>query len=271
MPRLRHPGPTAPHRSCAVPCKAEAVTVDLTGGVPLLDALAAVFGDQGAWLDLIDLPAQELHFVRPAPARDTGHVAWYSDTRILKEAIILRAGVHYGQKDGAPFSHIHGVWEDATGAQYAGHLLAEHTVLAQGGAARGYALTGARMQSVADTETGFMLFQPALLDVAAAPNAVLGTLRPHSPLPEGLCDLARAGGLESAALHGLGSLVGTQFADKQGLSSLATEVLLTNGDLNGGRATLDAVSVGFTGPSVTGRLQEGNRVCVTFEVLMVQQ
>ena len=58
--------------------------------------------------------------------------------------------------------------------------------------------------------------------------------------------------------------MGTRLHGQVGLVDHATEVLLTDD------AATRVVSVGFDGPAVAGTLAPGaNRVCVTFEVLVL--
>lgn len=259
---LVHPGPVAAERFTAVPCKATYRRVTLKAGSTLLQAMSDAAGDAGAWFDLLGLPVATLSFVRPAPAPDDTHVAWYSMTTTLSEAMILRAGAHLGRRDGAAFAHVHGLWSDSDGDQHAGHLQAETTVLSADCAVDVWLLAGARMESAPDAETGFTLFCPTCTEPVDLPNAVLACIRPNEAIEDALEAIATATGLPVSAVKGLGSLVGTRLDGQPGLDDHATEVLLTD------NAERHVVSVGFNGPAVVGVLAKGaNRVCVTFEVL----
>lgn len=263
-PTLVHPGPVAADRITAVPCIATHKYVTLRAGSTLLQAMTDAVGDAGAWFDLRDLPVAKLTFVRPALAPDDAHVAWYSDARTLTDAMILRGGAHLGLRDGVSFAHVHGLWSDTDGGNHAGHLLAEATVLARDHVVDVWILTGALMNSVPDAETGFSLFCPVPTEPVARPNAVLAAIRPNLVIDDALAAIAAATDRPVVAVKGLGSLIGTRLEGEAGLHDHATEVLLMD-DI--GRRVM---SVGFVGSAVVGVLASGvNRVCVTFEVLML--
>lgn len=217
---------------------------------------------RGAWFDLRDVPMTTLTFVRPAPSTDDRHVAWYSADTVLPDATIRLAGAHLGQRDGAAFAHVHGLWVDGNGTAHAGHLRPEASVLAADTDVDVWLLDGARMDAAPDPETGFTLFQPVPTVAVVDPDAVLATIRPHVVIDACLSTLGQADGLRVTTCKGLGSLVGTVLAGLPGLADHATEVLLT------GDAGRGVIAVGFHGPPVAGDLVAGaNRVCVTFEVL----
>ena len=263
-PGLIHPGPVAAQRITAVPCVATHRRVTLPAGATLLDAMRDAAHGRGAWFDLRDVPVETLTFVRPAPAPDDGHVAWYSAPTVLTDATILQAGAHLGVRDGAAFAHVHGLWRDKGGRSHAGHLLAEATVLRADHVVDVWLLEGARLESQPDEETGFTLFRPVATTPVGEPNAMLATIRPNVPIDDGLARIGRMAGRSVSAVKGLGSLVGTALDGAPGLTDIATEVLLTGDDGRG------VVAVGFTGPAVAGDLAAGmNRVCVTFEVLVL--
>ncbi|KMK64821.1 hypothetical protein [Puniceibacterium sp. IMCC21224] len=270
--RINHPGPPAVQRCDAIPCHATQKTVMLRAGLPLLDAMVEAVDGAAAWFDLSGVDADTLSFVRPAPAPGDGHVAWYSATVTLEHARIVQAGAHLGRRDRAPFAHIHGVWSDQAGNLCAGHLLSEVTVLGRDVQVDVLVLDGARMESVEDPETRFTLFRPISTADITHPNAVLATARPHEHIQEIIATIAQECGLDRATVKGIGSLVGTQFADGTGIESYATEVLLTQGSVSDAGVDLNAVSVGFDGPQAQGRLARSkNTVCVTFELVLVRE
>nr|WP_246253362.1 hypothetical protein [Sulfitobacter maritimus] len=230
----------------------------------MLQAMTEASSGAGAWFDLRDIPTKTLTFVRPAPASDSHHVAWYSGETVLSDAAIRQAGAHLGRRDGAAFAHVHGLWQASDGARHAGHLLPEATVLSADCEVDIWRLDGAIMQSEPDDETEFTLFHPTATSVVDRPNAVLATIRPNELLEVGMakCAATAAGPIET--VKGLGSLIGVQLEDQTGLEDVATEVLLTD------RTGQDVVAVGFEGLAVAGRLTPGaNRVCVTFEALLL--
>jgi hypothetical protein len=263
---LTHPGPVDAERITTVPCRATHRRVTLKAGSPLLLAMTNAVGVTGAWFDLDDLPVQTLTFVRPAPAPDDSHVAWYSAETVLTDAIILRAGAHLGRRDGAAFAHVHGLWFDKSGNQHAGHLLADATVLSIDRVVDVWVLDGALLESMPDSETGFSLFRPISTVSVDNPNAVLATIRPNMLIDESLARCSEVTGLLVKAVKGLGSLVGTHLNGQPALEDVATEVLLT------GSTGQNVIAVGFEGQAVAGNLAPGsNRVCVTFEVLLLSQ
>ncbi|WP_243268010.1 hypothetical protein [Sulfitobacter sp. DSM 110093] len=235
----------------------------LEAGLTLLQAMTDAVDGAGAWFDLTDLPVSTLTFVRPAPATDDCHVAWYSAEKVLNDATILHAGAHLGRRDGAAFAHVHGLWVAADGARHAGHLLGEATVLSVDCEVDVWVLEGAVMETGPDVETGFTLFRPTQKGTVDCPNAVLATIRPNEILEESLAICASTSGLRVKAVKGLGSLIGAKLIGQPSLNDRATEVLLT------GEAGRAVIAVGFNGPSVVGELQSSSLICVTFEALLL--
>lgn len=261
---LIHPGPVAQERITAVPCLATHRRVTLKAGSTLLAAMIDATNGAGAWFDLSDLPVKTLTFVRPAPAPDKRHVAWYSAETVLEDAVVLQAGAHLGQRDGAAFAHVHGLWSEGNGTRHVGHLLAEATVLAEDHAVDVWVLEGAVLEAMPDAETGFTLFRPTETASLRAPNALLATIRPNMLIDKALARCFDASDLPLKTIKGLGSLVGTQLDGPCSLNDHATEVLLTE------TTGQEVITVGFDGPPLWGKLTPGaNRVCVTFEVLLL--
>ena len=263
-PLAQHPGPAAAARVSALPCRATHRRVTLAAGATLLQAMAEAAEGAGAWFDLSDLPVEKLSFVRPAPSPDDRHVAWYSAETELRDAVIERAGALLGRREGAAFAHIHGMWRAKDRASYAGHLLAEKTVLSADHTVDVWLLEGAILETAPDAETEFTLFRPAASAPVDSPNAVLATIRPNEAIEDGIEKCAAVSDLSVSAVKGLGSFVGTQLRGQPALRDIATEVLLMGED---GRS---AISVGLAGPPVRGELAaRANRVCVTVEVLLL--
>ena len=263
---VQHPGSVAAARVSALSCRATRRRVTLPAGATLLNAMTEAADGAGAWFDLTDLPVEKLTFVRPAPSPDDRHVAWYSVETELRDAVIERAGAHLGRRDGAAFAHIHGLWRAEDGACHAGHLLAEKTVLSTDHTVDVWLLKGAMLETAPDAETEFTLFQPVAIEPVDSPNAVLATIRPNEVIEDGIEKCAAVFGSSVSAVKGLGSFVGTQLQGQPALMAIATEVLLFG---ENGRC---AISVGLEGPPVRGELTaRANRVCVTFEVLLLSQ
>jgi predicted DNA-binding protein with PD1-like motif len=261
---LIHPGPVAAERIATVPCVASHRQVTLKAGSTLLQAMVDAVGEIGAWFDLDDIRVETLAFVRPAPAPDDGHVAWYSAQTVLTDAIILKGGAHLGRREGAAFAHIHGLWSESDGTRHAGHLLAEATVLSADHLVNVWVLDGAILETAQDAETRFPLFRPVATGTVENRNAVLATIRPNMQLDQALIIIAEVAGLQVKVIKGLGSLVGAYLEGQSAIVDNATEVLLTSD------AGLGAIAVGFNGPAISGNLAPSlNRVCVTFEVLLL--
>lgn len=269
LPRIDHPGPMAPERMSSVRCRATEARVRLRSGVPLLDAMHEAAGGGAGWFVLKDLVAQRLSFVRPAPAPGDGHAAWYSSTTTLENARIVRAGAHLGRKNGQPFAHVHGIWQDEAGGLHMGHLLSHETFIAVDAAAGMWRLEGARLEIADDVETRFSLFRPVWTESIEQPNAVLATIRPNVVLHEGIGQIARSGGIDEGRVLGLGSLVGTSFRGCPPIESYATEVLLDECRVQAGEVELAGASVGFSGGFREGLVARDNVVCVTFELLLI--
>lgn len=273
---IRHPGPVAPDRAVVVPCRAHPVTVRLRAGLSFGDAVArglAEAGHAAGYLRLSDIPMARLDYVIPAPAPGDGHAAWYSATRRIAAAPrIVTAGVHLGLRDGAPFTHCHGIWAGQGVASVMGHLLPFDSVIGEECEAAGWGISGAALVVGDDPETQFSLFRPQAMGDAGRGGqaAYLCTLRPNQDISEALATLAAAQGLGDAQIEGIGSLVGTRFTDAPELDSYATEVLLHAAAVRAGQARLEAFSVGFDGRHAGGILAPGeNAVCVTAEILML--
>lgn len=269
---IDHPGPPASQRCQILPCRVTPRRFDLRGGMTLHDAVVAALaerGEQTAYVRLQDVAMKELRYVIPAHDASGRHAAWYSDThRLPAPARIHRAGLHVGRRDGLPFLHCHGLWEGADSQLAMGHLLPTESVLACDTTAECLAIEGAFLEVVPDEETRFSLFAPRR-EGSPAPNALLFTLRPNQDLSEAVETLAARYGIAKARLSGLGSLVGTTFADGSRLASHATEVLILEGKVEDGRVAMELVSVGIDGEHRRGQLAHGlNAVCVTCELLL---
>lgn len=272
--QIRHPGPVSALRHVAVPCRAVALKLHLRAGQSLAQAVPKAFAQAGyayGYLRLDGVAFAQLHCVTPAPAPGDGHAAWYSAPHQSAGAVRMRhGGVHLGQREGAPFLHCHGLWEGAGDAPDAGHLLCDNCLLATDCTVAGWGLHGAGLTSCHDPETGFTLFTPQLLGPVDAADALLLTLKPNQDLAGALLALAREHGINAAQVEGIGSLVGTDFADGTVIESYATEFLLLNGRVAADMAELCLASVGFDGEGHTGPLMSGrNAICVTAELLLL--
>lgn len=264
-----HPGPAVEPRVTALLVQAHPVEVVLRGGLPFGQAVAqALAAFEGGFLELREVPMDLLAYVIPGPAQN-GHAAWYSATHQMGAgARIVQGCVHLGWRDGARFTHTHGIWKDDTGARHMGHILPDAAVVARDSTVTGWGLTGGCLVAQPDPETGFTLFQPERRDTRAGGEAAhLVTLRPNQDIGMALRRLGLTG-----RVMGLGSLIGTRKQDGAELESYATEILLTDGHIRPMRAHLDAASIGLDGRMIEGRLAEGvNAVLVTAELLVLNK
>ncbi|PAU74545.1 PCC domain-containing protein [Halomonas salipaludis] len=276
MRRIMHPGPWADQRHQAVPCRVTQRRLVLRGGQTLHAAVVMALEESGAraaYLELAEATMASLRYVIPADDESGEHAAWYSATHELAPpALLHRAGLHVGRRDGKPFLHCHGLWEGADGSQAMGHMLPTESVLAEDTEATCLVVEDALLEVIHDAETRFSLFAPRPEGPpSTGTNALLFTLRPNQDLGEAVEALADRYGLTEAQLSGLGSLVGTTFADGSVLSSHATEVLILSGRLEHGKAIIELASVGIDGIHRQGHLAPGhNAVCVTAELILHQ-
>lgn len=267
--RVVHPGPAVEPRVTALPVQAHPVEVVLRGGLPFGQAVAqSLAAFEGGFLELRNVPMDPLAYVIPGPAQN-GFAAWYSATQQMGAgARILQGCVHLGWRDGARFTHTHGIWADANGTRHMGHIVPDRAILARDCTVAGWGLTGGCLVAQPDPETAFILFRPE----ARAPRsgglpAHLVTLRPNQDIGTALAGLGLAG-----RVMGLGSLIGTQMADGTTLDSYATEILLTNGHVGPEGTELDTASIGLDGRMIEGRLAPGvNAVLVTAELLVLTE
>ena len=271
MRLIQHPGPVAPVRFRALPCRAHPVTLTLRGGIPLDQALAAALGALGfnaGYLRLDGARMARLDYVRPAPASGQGHAAWYSATHQLRDVTIAQAGAHLGLRDGRAFVHCHGLWGGAMG-----HMLVPDSVLAEDTVVTGWGLSGAMLVAEPDAETLFTLFQPAPAPAQSGGTpALLATLRPNQDVAAGIIGLAAQAGFDAALVEGIGSTVGADFDGGAITESYGTEFLLTAAQVRAGTLHAQIAAVGFHGEIAQGRLPMGrNAVCVTSEVLLIER
>jgi predicted DNA-binding protein with PD1-like motif len=276
MRSIRHPGPPAPARAVAVACRAEAVRLRLEPGRSINQAVAEAFARAevpGGYVRLRGAPVSPMRYVIPAASPDAGHAAWYSETFApAGVSLVEDAGLVAGRRDGQPFLHCHGIWRTPDGERRMGHLLPLESEFAEPVEAEAWAAADAVFEVADDPETGFRLFGPAPWPKGRASGAaaLLCAFRPNQDIGEAIEAACRLHGIAGASVHGIGSLVGADFEDGSGISSYATEVLVRQGRVAGGRAALDIAMVGMEGELGEGRLSRGiNPVCVTFEILIV--
>ncbi|PTW99781.1 hypothetical protein [Pararhodobacter aggregans] len=268
--RLVHPGPAPARRWAVAPCRAEPVDLVLPVADRLADSVALALADfDGGWLEIEEATLGTLDFVIPGEDPTGAHAAWYAGPYRMGAGRIVHLGLHAGRKEGGPWLHGHGAfaapgWE---GPDF-GHILPFESRLAQPIRARGWGLKGARLEVSADTETHFPLFQPVAL--GAGGNAALVTLRPNQDITLALEAAVAEAGIRDGRVYGLGSVVRPKLEGQPRIDSFATELLLTEAEVRGGRARLGIEVVTLQGARHRGVLERGeNGVCITAEVLVV--
>lgn len=277
---IHHPGPAAAERWQVVRARAHPLTVTLPGGARFGDAVAAALkaaGFEAGYLRLADVAMSRLDYVIPGPAPGDGRAAWYSDTRELGPGAVIRsAGVHLGRREGRAFTHCHGLWgREGDETAVMGHILPDDSVVAEDSVVIGWGLDGATFETVDDPETRFPLFSPREARTAGAADgggqaAWLVRLAPNVDPAAAIAAIAEREGIGAARIEGIGSLVRPRFIDGGELDSYATEILIEAGQVADGHARIDARCVGFDGAHGEGMLAGGNAVCVTAEMLLIE-
>lgn len=278
MRSLRHPGTPAAERASIAPCRAEALTLTLRAGSSINDAVTgalAAAGFASGHVDLAGVALAPMRYVIPAPAPDDTHVAWYSDTHAPEgTGRIERAGVTAGSRDGEAFIHCHGVWTEADGSRRGGHLLPHETIVAEDAQVRGWGIDGAAFVARDDPESNFKLFRAEATAATGkgGRRALTCTVRPNGDICKAIEAACAAHGLQSASVHGVGSLIGVDFTDGRHVPSYATEVFVREGHIADGSCHLDVALADMAGAVHEGVLERGrNPVCVTFELLLIER
>jgi predicted DNA-binding protein with PD1-like motif len=280
MRSIRHPGPVAPVRERVVAGRAVPLVLRLRVGQSVNAAVTGALAEAGyasGYADLDGLAIAPMHYVIPAAAPDTSHAAWYSDTRSPAGVVTVeRAGVIAGIRDGEPFIHCHGIWLHNDGERRAGHLLPHEAIVARDCEVKGWGLHGAAFVARDDAETNFKLFCAEAAGGNGVPpssaRALACTMRPNSDISAEIERVCQSHDFSNASVFGVGSLVGVDFADGSHVPSYATEVMVRQGKVVGGRCELDVALVDMNGDIHEGLLAHGsNPVCVTFELVIVEE
>lgn len=264
-----HPGPRAPERAQIRHATLRPVAGILPKGATVLQAVGALFAQQGCKggvLSLAGLACDPMRYVLPALATDGLHGAWYSDTHAPPGRwTVTSATAIVGWKDGAPFLHCHGIWTDGTSTAM-GHLLAFDSVLAQDVQVSGLGAPDTWFQALPDPETAFTLFTPQGGDDGPA---LFARILPGEDVVTAIETLAARAGIRHARLHGVGSIDHIRFADGARMDCLATELRLDDAWLAKGRARLPIEVVDIHGRIARGTLARGaNPVGVTLELII---
>lgn len=213
-------------------------------------------------------------YVIPALSTTPEHAAFYSDVRTPAGTTRLDAArVTYGSRDGKPWLHCHAFWTEADGRRGGGHVIPDHSHIAEEITAEAWLLEGAAFITRHDPETNFMLLAPE--PSHAGGDSIAIRLRPNQDLCASLEALCAARGIGAATIRGgVASIIGAVFDDGRQTESFATEIFIRHGtitqDANGQMlAAIDIALVNYLGELFEGRLLRGaNPVLMTAELLL---
>lgn len=268
---LRQPGPVHPRRFDCVRGDAEAFKYSLKPGVTLNEAITAPLVEAGFTCAAGTFCGTELgpfRYVIPARADDDAHVAYFSAPRAPEGVTrIEQACATFGWSGGKPFIHCHAVWVEPDGRRGGGHILPLESFVAAPGLATAWGFRDVRIEAEADAETNFTLFQPS---GSASGRGLVARVKPNEDILVAVETIAREQGVRDAVVRGsLGSLIGARFLHGGGVNDVATEVLVREGVIRDGVASLSLSVVDMRGEVHEGWLQRGeNPVCITFELVM---
>ncbi|MBU2664096.1 DNA-binding protein [Actinoplanes bogorensis] len=281
---LVHPGPALPTRAVSVPTRSTPVTVLLTPGVSLVEAVSAAvarLGVESAQVELLGGTLGEVAYCIPAECVDGSTTAWYSETRHARGPVsVIGGSATVGQRDGAVFMHTHAAWMDAAGVLQAGHLWPETTVGPVPVHAVIHPLPGVRSVSATDSETHMPVFTPYATGSPPADGArvVFSRVLPGENLrvaADRIC--AEAGFARASIRASLGSLVGPVYAeaDGRGPAGPCAEVMSLYGAVGPDAdpsAPLHAMAVDRTGTLYGGVIDvAASPVAITVELLIIEQ
>jgi predicted DNA-binding protein with PD1-like motif len=283
MRSITQPGRPAPERIQWAEARGRAFSFTLQAGLPLLEAARRGFAAEafaGGTLNIRGGALGPFAYVMPALSRSGENAAFYSDTFRPAGITRLRMGaMTFGQRDGAPFFHCHGLWTEADGRAGGGHVVPEETIVAEPFEVDAFGLDGALFAAEPDPETNFKLFGPIPSAAAAAARttsrAYALRLRPNQDFAGSLEAFCREHAITGAKLHGgVGSIIGARFADGRTIEPFATEMAVRSGmiasDARGTpQASLDVALVDYLGGLAAGRLVNGdNPVLMTMELVL---
>ena len=280
--RIVQPGEPPAQRVQWAEARGQSFSFALEAGVPLLEAVRRGFAAAGFESGVLTIDGGAFGpfaYVMPALSKTPTHAAFYSDTfRPAGTTKLKAATLTFGERDGAPFFHCHGLWLEADGRLRAGHVLPEETVLAEACRADAFGLSGAGFVAGQDPETNFRLFVPKAAPSAgrtASARAFVLRLRPNQDFASTLEDFCRARGIVQARLRGgVGSIIGAHFEDGRRVEPFATELAVTSGWIrphpqDGLAAELDIFLVDHLGGIAEGRLKRGdNPILMTMELVL---
>ena len=282
MRSIAQPGPATPERIQWVEARGRAFSFTLAAGLPLLEAARRGFAEAGFSGGVLSMRGGALGpfaYVMPALSKTGANAAFYSDTFRPSGTTRLKLGaMTFGERDGAPFFHCHGLWTETDGSLHGGHILPDECIVAESFAVEAFGIAGAMFVANPDPETNFKLFGPvpcADTDVRADSRTFVLRLRPNQDFAVALETFCRQHGILRARIHGgVGSTIGAHFTDGRTVVPFATELAIKSGTIAPGadgtlQADLDIALVDYLGGIAEGRLMRGdNPVLMTMELVL---
>lgn len=268
---LRQPGPAHPSRIDCFGGEIKPVEFVVQQGLTLNDAITSPLikaGFQCATVTFNHMRCDPFRYVMPGPADNETHVAYFTAPRAPEGTTTIEQGnATFGWEGGKPFIHCHAAWREPDGGRRGGHILPHETIISASCEARAWGFRDIRMDAEPDPETNFTLFQPSGTTTG---RDVVARVKPNEDILTALETIARMRGIQDAVVRGsLGSLIGARFADGARVDDDATEVLVREGHIRGGKAVLDLLVVDMRGAVHQGWLERGaNPVCITFDLFL---
>jgi predicted DNA-binding protein with PD1-like motif len=268
---LRQPGPTDPSRIDTFRGDLHALHYGLAPGMTLNEAITAPLVAAGFQCGTITFQQTSLNpfrYVMPGPSDDDSHVAYFTAPHGPSgTSRIEQANATFGWAEGRPFIHCHAAWTEPDGSRRGGHILPHETIVTEPGEATAWCFRTVRIEAMADQETNFTLFQPSGTN---AGRDLVARIKPNEDIVTALETIARIQGISNAVVRGsLGSLIGARFTHGGAVEDHATEVLVRDGHIRGGKAALDLLVVDMRGQVHEGWVRRGeNPVCITFDLIL---
>jgi predicted DNA-binding protein with PD1-like motif len=282
MRSVDQPGAAVPERIQWVEARGRAFSFTLAAGLPLLEAARRGFAEAGFSSGVLNMRGGALGpfaYVMPALSKTGANAAFYSDTFRPAGFTRLKLGaMTFGERDGAPFFHCHGLWTETDGDLHGGHILPEESIVAESFEVAAFGIDGAIFIAEPDPETNFKLFGPVartVIDANTTSRAFALRLRPNQDFAAALESFCRQHGILRARIHGgVGSTIGAHFSGGRTVVPFATELAIKAGVIAPGadgalHADLDIALVDYLGGIAEGRLVRGdNPVLMTMELVL---
>jgi hypothetical protein len=240
-------------------------------GMTLHEALTAPLVEAGcgaATLRFRDAAVGPFRFVMPGPPDGPTHVAYFTDAVAPPSVTqITDCSATFAWADGKPMVHVHAAWVEADGRRRGGHILAAETVVAAPFDVEAWGFSDIRVEAAFDSETNFTLPQPRVASLRGNESgAYFIRVKPNVDLLTTIESI----GLRDATVLGMGSLIGAAFTDGRRIPDNATEVLVRQGQLRDGVASVEVIAVDGAGALHRGWLQRGeNPICITFDLILL--